>query len=124
MCINDSYGGAPGTDNVFAGNDCYRDPGGIARVSAIKMYGNTTTNPRFVNAARHNYALLPTSSLLGRGSKMNATLLPTSTPVPGRSTPGATGEPIATGGILPIGPGAASGPPPLPTSDSGTGTAP
>jgi hypothetical protein len=64
MCINDSYGGSPGTGNVFAHNDCYRDPGGIARVTAIRMYGNTTVNPRFVNAARHDYALLPSSSLV------------------------------------------------------------
>jgi len=64
MCINDSYGGTPGTGNVFDHNDCYRDPGGIARVSAIRMYDNTTADPDFVNPARHDYALLPSSSLV------------------------------------------------------------
>lgn len=64
MCINDSYGGAPGTGNVFDHNDCFQDPGGIARVTAIRMYDNTTANPDFVNAAQHNYGLLPSSSLV------------------------------------------------------------
>jgi Right handed beta helix region len=97
MCINDSYGGTPGNGNVFARNDCYRDPGGIARVSAITMYENTTVNPRFVNEAGHDYALMPTSSLRKQGSQMDAALLPTGSPIAG-------------------GPGGDAAPPPLPTS--------
>jgi hypothetical protein len=101
MCINDSYGGTPGSGNVFAHNDCYRDPGGIARVTAITMYDNTTANPKFVDAARHNYALLPTSSLLERHSGMNAGQLPTSSLLGGDS--GAAVPPLPIGSLPGVG---------------------
>jgi hypothetical protein len=57
VAISDSYGGPPGSGNVFYDNDCYHDPGGVGRVRAIRMFHNTTANPRFVDAAAHDYQL-------------------------------------------------------------------
>ncbi len=61
--VHDSYGGKPGTNNSFFNNDIYNNPGGIGRLSAaVTTYGNTTTNPQFLNAAAHDYQLQATST--------------------------------------------------------------
>jgi Periplasmic copper-binding protein (NosD) len=53
--IHDLYGGTPGSGNVFHDNISYANSGGIGRVTAVRMYRNVTTNPRFVDAANHDY---------------------------------------------------------------------
>jgi hypothetical protein len=64
VAISDSYGGTPGTGNVFSHNVCYHCPGGIGRVRAVRLYHNTTANPRFVNEADHDYQLMPGSRVV------------------------------------------------------------
>jgi Right handed beta helix region len=61
--IHDYYGGQPGTNNSFFTNDVYANPGGIGRLTgAVTSWGNTTTNPQFINSPNHDYQLQSTSN--------------------------------------------------------------
>ncbi|HEY1508497.1 MAG TPA: right-handed parallel beta-helix repeat-containing protein [Solirubrobacteraceae bacterium] len=63
--IHDMYGGRPGTGNSFHNNDLFHNPGGLGHVSAVKVYGNSTSmNPEYVDAAGHNYELRRPSRLI------------------------------------------------------------
>ena len=53
--IHDIYGGRTGTQNTFHDNVLFNDPGGLGDITAVRAYGNTTRNPGFINAARHDY---------------------------------------------------------------------
>jgi hypothetical protein len=53
--IHDIYGGRTGTQNTFHDNLLFNDPGGLGDITAVRAYGNTTRNPGFMNAARHDY---------------------------------------------------------------------
>ena len=55
QAIHDVYGGRPGTGNTFHGNVLFNDPGGLGDLTAVRAYGNTTRDPGFMNAARHDY---------------------------------------------------------------------
>ncbi|MGZ6576841.1 MAG: right-handed parallel beta-helix repeat-containing protein [Solirubrobacteraceae bacterium] len=53
--IHDIYGGRLGTGNTFHDNVLFNDPGGLGDLTAVRAYGNTTRDPGFINAARHDY---------------------------------------------------------------------
>ncbi|MGZ4179178.1 MAG: right-handed parallel beta-helix repeat-containing protein [Solirubrobacteraceae bacterium] len=53
--IHDIYGGRPGTGNTFHDNVLFNDPGGLGNVTSVRAYGNTTRDPGFTDAARHDY---------------------------------------------------------------------
>jgi hypothetical protein len=55
VAISDSWGGVPGRDNVFTGNDSYNNPGGISRTSNVSVVANTTANPQLIDPANHDY---------------------------------------------------------------------
>jgi hypothetical protein len=57
FAITDSWDRTRGSGNAFYANISYRNPGGIARVSAVAIYGNITADPGFVDPKRHNYNL-------------------------------------------------------------------
>ena len=56
--ISDSWESRPGTGNVFRFNDVFNNPGGIAKVEAVVLHGNTSAAPVFVNARRHDYRVV------------------------------------------------------------------
>ena len=59
--IHDLYAGPRGKGNAFHNNIMYRNPGGMGHLTAVRAYKNVRANPRFADAARHNYQLLPNS---------------------------------------------------------------
>jgi hypothetical protein len=55
QAIHDLYGGHRGTGNTFHDNVLFNEPGGLGNLTGVRAYGNTTRNPGFINAARHDY---------------------------------------------------------------------
>jgi Right handed beta helix region len=58
-------GPVAGSNNSFTTNDAFNTP--IGSVSNIAMSGNMTTDPAFVDAGGHNYAVSSSSPLAGWG---------------------------------------------------------
>ncbi len=67
QAIHDLYLGPIGTGNAFHDNLLFGDPGGLGQVSAVQVYNNVTADPRYVDPANHNYALLAGSPVAGWG---------------------------------------------------------
>jgi Right handed beta helix region len=67
--VESFWGGAVGHGNVLQNNclhasnpdSSYDSSGGVQTPDGFSASGNLTANPRFVDAARHDYALAPTS---------------------------------------------------------------
>lgn len=56
-----------GTNNSFTDNDCFANPGGVGSAPNVTVSGNITTDPLFVDAPNHNYAIQPGSPVAGWG---------------------------------------------------------
>jgi parallel beta-helix repeat protein len=52
------------TNNVVRNNDSFNNPGGFGSVAGITYSGNISADPQFVDAASHDYEVLPASPVL------------------------------------------------------------
>jgi hypothetical protein len=63
VAISDYWGGSKGQNNTFSDNVSFNNPGGVARVSDVAVRATTTANPRFVDAANHDYGVQSASAV-------------------------------------------------------------
>jgi hypothetical protein len=59
--VSASWGGAPGGDNVFSDNDSYNNPGRVGSPSNVSLSGNSSADPKLVDAASHDFRPQPGS---------------------------------------------------------------
>jgi parallel beta-helix repeat protein len=52
------------TNNVVRNNDSFNNPGGFGSVAGITYSGNISADPQFVDAASHDYEVLPASPVV------------------------------------------------------------
>jgi hypothetical protein len=73
VAISDWWESRPGSDNTFSENDSYRNPAGIAMVSAVRVWHNLTSNPHFVDLRAHDFRV-PSPGPLSRWGLWNGGL--------------------------------------------------
>jgi hypothetical protein len=63
--INVYWGGQPQSGNTFTDNDLFGVPAGVGYTPNLKVQGNVSVAPRFVNATAHNYIPAAASAVAG-----------------------------------------------------------
>jgi hypothetical protein len=61
VAISDWWENRPGSNNTFTNNDSYHNPAGLAMVSAVRVWHNTTANPHLLAPRAHDFRVAATS---------------------------------------------------------------